>query len=222
MSDKIEGVLFDLDGTLLHTVPDLVFALNQLRVEFNLPELSFEAISPIANLGSKAMIKRALDIDETHEHFSLMREKFLSIYADHIADATHFFPEMDKVLGYLDEKKIPWGIVTNKLTVHTERVLFALNFSHRPGCVICGDTLTTYKPHPEPILHACKLLGINPNKCLYVGDAATDVQASKAAGTYSLVALYGYINDNEDPYHWQADGYIHRPMEIIDWLTKRI
>lgn len=219
MRNEIQGVLFDLDGTLLHTVPDLVAALNHLRTEFNLPPLDFASITPIAGLGSKAMIKRALDIDEHHELFQKMREKFLTYYADNIANSTDFFPEMETVLHYLDERKIPWGIVTNKLTIHTEKVLFALNFSHRPGCVVCGDTLSTYKPHPEPILHACKLLGIDPKKSLYIGDAATDVQASKAAGTYSLVALYGYINDDEDPYKWKADGYIQKPLDIIDWLS---
>lgn len=220
MTTAISGVLFDLDGTLLNTAPDFVYALNQVRAEFNLAAISFETIAPIANLGSRAMIKRAFNIEEDHEHFELMREKFLNFYAEHIANATHFFPEIDKVLQYLDDNHIPWGIVTNKLTVHTTKVLAALNFSHRPGCVICGDTLTTYKPHPEPILYACKLLGIDPARSLYVGDAPTDVAASKAAGLHSLVALYGYINEGEDPLTWKADGYINHPLEIIDWLLK--
>jgi 2-phosphoglycolate phosphatase len=216
----IKGVLFDLDGTLLNTAPDLVFAINQLRLAANLPELPHSVLSPIAGLGSKAMIQKALDIDETDDRYPSMREKFLDIYTQHIADSTHFFPEMDKVLAHLDEQHIPWGIVTNKLTIHTKEVLKKLNFLERPGCVICGDTLSTYKPHPEPILHACKLIGVSPEQCLYVGDAATDVAASKAAGTHSLVALYGYIGSQEDPYHWEADGYIKSPIEIIDWLKK--
>src|SRR5436190_6692525 len=157
---KIQGVLFDLDGTLLNTAPDFVFALNQVRAEFNLDAISLDIIAPIANLGSKAMIKRVFDIEEDHQHFEVMRQKFLSFYAKHIADATDFFPGVDKVLDYLDEKNIPWGIVTNKLTEHTKKVLAALNFSHRPGCVVCGDTLSKAKPDPEPILHACQLLKI--------------------------------------------------------------
>jgi len=218
MKADIQAVLFDLDGTLLNTVPDLVFALNQLRSESNLPPLETARASPAARLGSKAMLKLALGIDESDSNYASWREKFMTTYQAHIADATHFFPEMETVLTYLDQQQMPWGIVTNKLTIHTEEVLKALDYFHRPKCIVCGDTLTTYKPDPEPILHACRLLGVTPQNCLYIGDAPTDVLASKAAGTYSLVALYGYIDEDEDPLSWGADGYIQHPIEILEWL----
>lgn len=218
--NAINAVLFDLDGTLLDTVPDLAYALNRLRSEHHLPALPISDIRPIAGLGSKAMLKRVLDIDDIHPEYKALREYFLTIYEDHIADATCFFPHMESVLEQLDHRKIPWGIVTNKLTRHTQSLLKALNFDHRPGCVISGDSLPTFKPDPEPIRHACRLLKQTPEQCLYVGDALTDVMASKAAGSKSLVALYGYIHDDEDPYTWKADGYIHKPIEILDWLEK--
>ena len=215
---NVNAVLFDLDGTLLDTAPDLVFALNQLRVKRNLSELPLSAIRSIANLGSKAMIKHAFDMDETHPQFLNLRQEFLDVYQLHVANFTRFFPDIDKVLAHLDEKQIPWGIVTNKPTKPAIALLKHLKFDHRPGCLVCGDSLATAKPHPATIIHACSLLKQNPADCLYIGDAATDVAASKAAGTKSLVALYGYIQEQENPLSWQADGYINEPIEILDWL----
>lgn len=214
----IHAVLFDLDGTLLDTVPDLVYALNQVRIAESLPELHTSEIRPIANLGSKAMAKRAFGIEESHPKFPSLREQFLHSYEKHLADSTRFFPNIENVLTHLDNNNIPWGIVTNKLTRHALPLLKALRMDHRPGCIVCGDTLAKGKPDPEPILHACRLLDVEPAHCIYVGDAITDVIASKAAGTKSLVALYGYIQTGDDPYTWDADGYIKEPLEILDWI----
>lgn len=218
MKKNIQCVLFDLDGTLLDTAPDLVYAINLLRLERSLPEIPVSMIRSIANLGSKAMLRTAFDIDENHPDMPHLREKFMAHYQQNIANTTRFFPHVDKVLKYLDDRYIPWGIVTNKPGKLTEHLLKTLRFDHRPRCVVSGDTLSRAKPHPEPILHACRTLKLQPASCLYVGDAATDVTASKAAGTRSLVALYGYIHSKDDPFSWNADGYVHEPMEIIDWL----
>jgi 2-phosphoglycolate phosphatase len=214
----IGAVLFDLDGTLLDTVPDLVYAINQVRLAESLPELPVSTIRPVANLGSKIMIKLAFGIEESDPRFKRMREHFLHFYEKHIADATQFFPNVEKVLLHLDSHHIPWGIVTNKLTRHTQPLLKALRFDERPACIICGDSLPTAKPDPAPIRYACELLQCAPDHCLYVGDALTDVVASKAAGTKSLVALYGYIHADDNPLSWNADGYIQEPMELIQWL----
>lgn len=216
---SIHAILFDLDGTLLDTAPDLAFALNQLRQEYHLPALPLPVIRPMISLGSKSIIKAALDITEDHPQFLILRERFFELYQQHIADSTQLFPTMDNVLTHLEQQHIPWGIVTNKLTKHTTALLKALGLDHRPHCVICGDSLPKYKPDPEPILHACRLLKQDPHHCLYIGDAAIDVAASKAAGTLSLVALYGYIMAGENPYDWQADGYINQPLEIMEWLV---
>lgn len=218
--NSIHAVLFDLDGTLLDTAPDLVYALNRLRNEHNLPDLPLSTFRPMISLGSIPMIKYSLGIEENHPNFNNLRKQFFDLYQEHIADSTQFFPEVEKVLTYLDDEHIPWGIVTNKLTRHTSQILKALRFDHRPICVICGDSLATYKPDPAPILYACQTLKQDPKNCLYVGDSLTDVTASKAAGTKSLVALYGYIGLEENPQTWPADGYIQRPIEIIEWLQK--
>lgn len=222
MKHAIRFVLFDLDGTLLDTAPDLIFALNRLRNERGLPDLPLATVRPLATLGSKAMIKFALEIDENHPQFNPLREQFFTLYENHIADSTRFFPNMENVLTQLDQQQIPWGIVTNKLTRHTLQLLKTLGLDHRPACVVCGDTLPTYKPDPAPILYACQLLKANPKQCIYIGDAATDVLASKAAGTNSLVALYGYINKEDNPLNWQADGYINNPEEIMNWIVRSL
>ena len=216
----IRAVLFDLDGTLIDTAPDLAYALNQLRQERYLPELPVSNIRAIANLGSKAMLKYAFDMEETDPAYPDMRNKFFTLYQKHIMDSTQLFPNVEKVLTYLDQHNIPWGIVTNKLTKHARTLLSALGLSQRTDCIICGDTLAKSKPDPLPITHACYMLKQKPSHCLYIGDAATDVIASKAAGTKSLVALYGYISQNEDPHTWQADGYVNEPIEIIEWLER--
>ena len=128
-----------------------MYALNQLRLTQRLPELPLSSIRPIANLGSKAMIKRALDIDEDHPSFPGLREQFFALYQKHLADSTQFFPHVEKVLDHLDQHHIPWGIVTNKLTKHAHPVLKALRIDHKPACLVCGDTVSNFKPHPEPV-----------------------------------------------------------------------
>lgn len=214
-----QAVLFDLDGTLLDTAQDLYLALNELRQQQNLPPMSFEDIRPLVSLGTKVMVRYAFDIDEKDKRFTELRQQLLALYEKCIANTTVFFPDMEKVLDHLERSQIPWGIVTNKHTHLTHLLLKTLSLYHRPACIVCGDTLPTSKPDPAPILHACELLKLPPAASLYVGDSHADVLASKSAGTTTLVALYGYIDNKEDPLTWQADGYIHEPREILDWLN---
>lgn len=215
---NINAVLFDLDGTLLDTAPDLIFALNKLRTQHGLTEIAMQEFRQIATQGSKAMIKMAFGIEEEDPRFADLRQQFILYYETHIANHTKFFDGMEDVLNHLEEQKIPWGIVTNKLTRHTTSLLKALRIDHRPACVVCGDTLSTYKPDPGPILHACKLLHIEPADCLFVGDSNVDMTACKAAGTQSLAVLYGYISHDENPRAWHADAYAESPREILTFL----
>ena len=212
----IESVLFDLDGTLLDTAPDLVYALNQLRLKYALEELPFEQVRSQVGYGSKTLLKLAFEVEEAQ--YKTLADEFLKIYQLHLLKSTKLFPKMEEVLHHLDKKNIPWGIVTNRPTRFTGVLLDALNLSQRTDCVICGDSLPKQKPDPYPIMHACSLIKADVKKCLYVGDMKTDVLASKAAGAKSLVALYGYIGNEDNPYSWEADGYIEKPIEILDWL----
>ena len=215
---QITAVLFDLDGTLLDTAADLTFALNLLRQDHALPELPAAHFRDAISFGSKALLRVALNIEETHPDFKSLRQRFFDLYQQHLTTHTTLFPQIEEVLDALDQKNMPWGIVTNKRTQHTLSLLAALHLKQRAACIICGDTLAKQKPDPLPITHACHLLAQPADSCLYVGDAITDVAASKAAGTQTLVALYGYISKAIDPYTWEADGYVHEPREILQWL----
>jgi phosphoglycolate phosphatase len=209
---NINSVLFDLDGTLLDTVHDLACALNIVLTRHQRPVLSVEKIRPIAGHGYRAMLKLA-ELNES------AGQQILEEYQKHLLDSTCLFPGMDDVLTYLDDQHIPWGIVTNKPERFTLKIVNGLQLSHRASCVISGDSLKNSKPHPEPILHACKLMQREPKNCLFVGDAKIDILASIAAGTASLVALYGYIPDGENPETWGATGMIQHPSEIIGLLA---
>lgn len=218
----IQTVLFDLDGTLLDTAPDMAYALNQLRYAHQLPELPLSAIRPLVGYGSKALLKLGFNIDDSHPDYINLLEDFFSLYQTHLANSTKLFPEMETVLNYLEKQQIPWGIVTNKPYRFTFDILKALELQHRAACIICGDTLQKRKPDPDSILHACNLLKQDPTTCLYIGDTLVDVTASKAAGVKSLVVLYGYIGVEENPYSWNADGYVQTPSDIISWLMPHL
>ena len=215
---KIETVLFDLDGTLLDTAPDMTAALNCLRRERSMADLPLADVRPLVGQGVKALLKLGFNVDDQHRDYAHMLHQYFTAYQNCFTSSTALFQGMLPVLDHLEARNIPWGIVTNKPTRFTTSLLDALDLTRRSGCTICGDTLSLRKPHPEPILHACKLLMANPATTVYIGDAITDMMASKAAGTFSLAALYGYIGAEEDPYSWQADGYINSPSEIISWL----
>jgi 2-phosphoglycolate phosphatase len=218
MKPNIHAVLFDLDGTLLDTAPDLALAINLLLNEYNYPPMPFSKVRPLAGHGGKGIVKAGFKIDEQHPNFIEYWEKFLSLYAEHICDQTHLFPGMEQALIYITKHHLPWGIVTNKVHALTENLLTQLNLANKPACVVSGDTLPQQKPHPAPLLHACKLLSVQPKYCVYIGDAERDIQAGKSAGMHTLIAKWGYIAD-ADPFEmWHADAVLEKPEEIIGWL----
>lgn len=214
----IKAVLFDLDGTLLDTAADLGMALNQLLQEHSLPILPLDAIRPAAGSGCRGLLKLGMNITPDASNYPALATKLLNFYQEHLTNTTRLFPGMDETLDFIESKQLPWGIVTNKPAQFTDPLIAHLRLNQRAKCVISGDTLPNHKPHPEPILHACRLVQQSPEHCLYIGDSAIDVQASKAAGSPSLVALYGYIPEFDDPFTWGANGYIRHPSEIVEHL----
>ena len=212
----IKAVLFDLDGTLLDTAPDLGKALNGVLQTSGLPALSDNIIRPFAGSGSKGLLKLGLNIEEHDPRYLTLTEQLLNFYQEYLCDTTQLFPGMEDVLSFLEQNQIPWGVVTNKPAKYTDPLMKHLNLTSRAVCIISGDTLQNRKPHPEPILHACSLLKQHPKDCLYVGDSEIDIIACKAAGSSSLAALYGYIPTGENPLQWQADGYIKHPLDILN------
>lgn len=217
---SLKAVLFDLDGTLLDTAPDLAVALNALLKQHHRPTLPFDAIRPVASHGSKGLIKLGFQIDDDDKTFPQLIEEFLALYGQKLYQQTTLFAGIEPLLNYLTTNKLHWGVVTNKPARFTEPLLKHLGLLSRTTCVVSGDTLSKRKPDPEPLLHACDLLSCQPHECFYIGDAERDIQAGKSAGMHTLVALYGYIATTDHPATWGADGMIEHPDEIIAWLTK--
>lgn len=215
-----DTVLFDLDGTLADTAPDLVHALNLLRLENSLPALDFAAIRPLVSIGAAAMVRFAFSIDERNLQFEPLRQRFLTLYSDNICKHTRLFPGMEQVLDFLDADQRRWGIVTNKPGWLTQPLLKAMGLSTRTTCVVSGDTLTARKPSPEPLLHACLLLTCSPERTIYIGDALTDISAGLNAGMTTGVARYGYIEADNSPDTWGAHYIFEQPVDILEWLQK--
>jgi N-acetyl-D-muramate 6-phosphate phosphatase len=211
------ALLLDLDGTLLDTAPDMGGALNRLRAEHGLEPLAAEVIRPVVSHGAMRLV--ALGFPEAAgESFESLRLRFLDLYAAHLAVGTRLFPGFDAVLETLESRGLPWGVVTNKPGWLTTPLLAALGLDHRSACAVSGDTLPERKPHPLPLLHAARLLGVEPGRCIYVGDAERDIQAGRAAGMTTLVATYGYISAGEDPLQWQPHGMVSEPAELLAWV----
>jgi len=215
---SFSGVLFDLDGTLLDTAPDLVYACNVAALEAGLQPQDLQTLRPMVSNGASAMLQLMLDGQERDVDFDSLLDRMLSLYQDNIAVHTRFFDGMDGVLDELENRGLSWGIVTNKLACFTDPLLQSLDLFTRPGCVISGDTLPQMKPHPMPMLEACRRIGSKPAECVYIGDARRDIDAGKNAGMATLVALYGYIPENDPPHHWGADGQLSKPIDLLAWL----
>ncbi len=213
------SILFDLDGTLADTAPDLASALNKVLIENQRAALPLQTIRYEVSNGASALIKLGFDIDSNHADFEPLRLRLLEFYSQSIAKETRLFAGMHEVLSALEAVNIPWGVVTNKPSRFTNPLLDALSLTQRAACIISGDTLEKKKPHPEPILHACNIVGCHPYETVYVGDAQRDIEAGKRAGTKTLVALFGYIGEQQRPAQWGADGLVETPQDIIHWLS---
>lgn len=216
----IRTVLFDLDGTLADTAPDLAQALNTLLAEESRASLPVARIRPVVSHGSPGLLKLGFGLTPHDPSFARLRERLLTIYSAHLCRATRLFPGITELLIELRRRGLNWGIVTNKPAFLTEPLVAQLPLPCAPACIVSGDTTTNRKPHPEPLLLASMRAGSLPCECLYVGDAARDIEAGRQAGMKTLVALFGYIEDNERPHRWGATGLVQTPLEILDWLAR--
>ncbi|HEX7030732.1 MAG TPA: phosphoglycolate phosphatase [Gammaproteobacteria bacterium] len=215
----LRAILFDLDGTLIDTAPDMGAAVNALRVERGLEPLEAERIRPWVSHGSPGLLKIAFGVEKDAADYGELRDRFLALYEARLSRETKLFDGMQQVLDTLYAKGIAWGIVTNKPAWLTDALLDDLAIAPPPGCAVSGDTTAHRKPHPAPILHACEKLGVDPVQALYVGDAERDIQAAHATGMPALAAAYGYLHEHEDVSEWQPDGIIHAPADLLDWLV---
>jgi phosphoglycolate phosphatase len=216
----LRTVLFDLDGTLLDTAPDLAHALNRVLVARGHPPLPFERIRPVVSHGGQALIALGFGIGEQDPEFAELRRQLLAFYRANLARATRPFSGMIEVLEGIRARGLNWGVVTNKPAWLTEPLLQELGLFDQAACIVSGDTVEERKPHPAPMLHACRLAGSEAPQCLYVGDALRDIEAGRNAGMHTLVALFGYLLESDDPGAWLADGMVQTPLEILDWVDR--
>lgn len=211
----IEAVLFDLDGTLVDTAPDMGAALNNLLSEENMQPLSLDTIRPLVSQGGLVLTRLGFAGKVPEAEIEPLRQRYLQHYHAIVADESRLFEGYAEILDELEARSIPWGIVTNKPEWLTHPLLEQLDLALRTGTVIGGDTLEQRKPHPLPLQVAAKQLGVNCNNCVYVGDDERDIVAGKAANMKTLVAAYGYIEDAASIETWQADGVIDQPHDLL-------
>lgn len=215
---QIETVLFDLDGTLLDTAPDLIAAANTLLKENDRPAMPSGLFAPVVSHGSAAMIARSFDLHPHDPAMEPLRQRFLQLYRDRVSTLTRPFAGIPEVLERIEAAGMRWGVVTNKPGWLTEPLLNDLDLTRRAACIVSGDTVPRRKPDPRPISYACESLDIAPQRAIVVGDALRDVSAGRLAGTSTLVALFGYICAEDEPTRWGADGLIGHPGELLRWL----
>jgi len=207
------AVLFDLDGTLADTAPDLAAALNRLRADHHLEPLALERVRPFASAGARGLVHVGFGIKPGDDEYAALRETFLEYYAEDTCVGTRLFPGIAELLGEIAGRSLRWGIVTNKATRFTERVVSALGLA--PACVVCGDTTPHLKPHPAPMLHAAGLLSLPPQDCVYLGDDLRDIQAGHAAGMRTVAVDWGYHHpESGGPATWKADAVIAHPRDL--------
>ena len=211
----IEAVLFDLDGTLVDTAPDMGAALNNLLIEENLAPLPIATIRPFVSQGGLVLVQLGFAGKVNEQDIEALRQRFLHHYRAIIADESRLFDGYEAILGELEKRRVPWGIVTNKPEWLTHPLLEQLGLDSRARVVIGGDTLEQRKPHPLPLQVAAQRMGVDCNNCIFVGDDERDVVAGRAANMKTLIAAYGYIETNTEIRAWNADGIIDQPADLL-------
>ena len=209
------GVLFDLDGTLLDSAPDMLATLNRMRAARGRPPMALEAIRPHVSRGARAMASAAFP-DVPAEAVPELVPEFLEIYREELGHHGRPFEGIEAMLGALEADGVRWGIVTNKPERLARELLPMLGWDRRSGVLVGGDSLAERKPHPLPLLHAAAAIGIDPSACAYVGDDRRDIDAARAAGMASVVALWGYRLAGDDPAAWQGDVMVQSPADLLD------
>lgn len=219
MFRDIGAVLFDLDGTLIDSAPDLGAAADKLRTDRGMPTLPMDLYRPMAGSGARGMLSVAFGIAPGHADFDALKEEFYLNYEQCMTERTIAFDGVSAMLEALAVRAVRWGVVTNKASRFTDPLARAMPLFSGASTVICGDTTAHTKPHPAPLLEAARRLGLNPVQCLYVGDDERDVIAGRAAGMATVAASYGYLGRSADAWAWGAQATIRSPLELLNLLT---
>jgi len=210
------AVLFDLDGTLADTAPDLAGALNRLRSRHGLPATPYHLLRPVASAGARGLIGAAFGVQPGDRDYEELRVAFLEEYASALADDSRLFDGVGELIAALNDLNITWGIVTNKAARFTDPLVPLIGLQDA-ACVVSGDTTAHAKPHPEPLFEAARRLGVQPDQCWYAGDDLRDIQAGQAAGMATIAAAWGYCG-NQEPVTWNADAVADTPLQIIELI----
>lgn len=217
-----DAVLFDLDGTLADTAPDLGEAVNILLLEEGRPQQSLATLRPYTSQGVRGLLKAGFGIDNAHPSYERLAQRFLEIYAERLCNATRLFDGIPELLDALEALNLGWGIVTNKRMRFTDPLVELLQLTPRTNCVVSGDTTAEAKPSPMPVLHACQTLRCLPERTLYVGDDRRDIVAGNAAGCKTVAVSYGYLGDSGPVHDWGADLIIAHPLELAAYLSRQV
>lgn len=220
MFERIDAVLFDLDGTLIDSAPDLGAAADKMRTDRGLPSLPAERYRPMAGAGARGMLGVAFDITPDHPDYDTLREEFFVNYETCMTQRTCAFDGVGALIEALVSRPVPWGVVTNKAKRFTEPLTQAMALFASAATVVSGDTTPHAKPHPAPLLEAARRLGIAPQRCLYVGDDERDIVAGHAAGMGTVAAAYGYLGSTADTAAWRAHAVITSPLQLLQLLPK--
>ena len=219
MRPAIRTVLFDLDGTLVDSAPDLAGAANELLQEHGRPTLPYEHLRPMVGAGARGMVGLAFGVKPADEGYEALKARFLTLYAQRLLHSTTIFEGVWPLLDRLEQHGLGWGIVTNKAYHLALAVSEGVGLHPRAGVLIGGDSTPYAKPHPEPLLEACRRLQADPTSCAYVGDDLRDIQAGRAAGMATLAAGWGYLGQGEPIHEWGADSLLEQPQGLLQWLN---
>ena len=222
MFEQVRAVLFDLDGTLIDSAPDLGAAADKMRTDRGLPSLPLDTYRPMAGAGARGMLGIAFGMTPEHPDFPTLREEFFRNYESCMTQRTYVFEGVAQLIASLVERDVAWGVVTNKSMRFTAPLTRGMPLFATARAVVGGDSTPHPKPHPAPLLEAARQVGVKPIECLYVGDDLRDVQAGKAAGMPTVAALYGYLGSQGDVASWGADERIETPLALLKLLNFRV
>ena len=220
MTASVDAVLFDLDGTLIDSAPDLAGACNDMRADRGLAALPYDQLRAMVGSGARGMVGTGFGVCPDDDGYLSLRDEFLARYGQRMTRETGVFAAVPALLVSLRERSLPWGIVTNKAARFAQPLVEWLGLGAGMAALVCGDTTPHAKPHPAPLIEAARRMRVDPSRCAYVGDDRRDVDAGRAAGMRTLVAAWGYLGAGEPPAQWGADAVVSVPGEVLRWIEQ--